>query len=684
MTKQGVIMNDTDPYYRLHRIDVMLNENKIYPLFDKQLDSPQGVNVSWPLGLDLLIALPLKLYNSKSHTEIESFGAIIIPVLSLPLLWCIGWIGTTLVSPLVGLLLGLIVSLSPTLVYQTGIGRLDHHFIEAMLPIVLLMFTLRFNEKRRMYDMGWMIMILGLSPSFNAHEWILAPLLVLGFLFDRKWHLAKSYSRIFFAAAILSVIPLSFSNRFQMGYVAWVSFSWWATWIYLSCGVGFQILDRLVRKNRSRLDSYEIALLVIFIGISSFLTYTSSYMFIQSNLISSVQVATAKVGTMATTLEAKSPFQMEWSLWKNFDFHILAIGLLCFFALMHQRKYFFILGFSIIPFYLGFLQIRFLAMGMSLMILITILFLHLWISKIQIKEIWKKVLLTSICVFLILPFKPILGFSQIGNTHSYFYAVRKFCFFLNNEFKIRNVTKKDQAIIAHWDYGHWLLYYTGLPVVADPFQGPSAMEVLELFTSKGTDQLDQFIKKHPAQFLIIESGAKRSLNWLETTGKTRDTYFEKTAEIAGQEYFKTKPEFDDLFMYRYFFELGRGLDNNHPEHWRLIYISPYPSPQENDISALKVYEHVPGLNLQVTTKTQDTELYLQAEIYERNEGLIFQQVTKGMGKFNWIVPYGEYARGGVKFDGSYTIRNKDGKILRRIHHVTEDMILKGETLKIQL
>ena len=87
MTKEGVILNDTDPYYRLHRIDTMLNENRIYPLHDDHLGSPNGINVPWPLGLDLLIALPLKLYNSKSHAEIESFGAIIIPFLSLPLLF---------------------------------------------------------------------------------------------------------------------------------------------------------------------------------------------------------------------------------------------------------------------------------------------------------------------------------------------------------------------------------------------------------------------------------------------------------------------------------------------------------------------------------------------------------------------------------------------------------------------
>ncbi len=145
-TPNGVIINDTDPYYRLHRIDVMLNENHFYPLHDTHINSPDGRDVSWPLGLDLLVALPLKLYDSKSHAEIESFGAIVIPFLSLPLLWFSGWVGTALGGPLAGLLIGLLISCSSTLLYQTGLGRLDHHFLEASFPVILLMFLLKFLQ----------------------------------------------------------------------------------------------------------------------------------------------------------------------------------------------------------------------------------------------------------------------------------------------------------------------------------------------------------------------------------------------------------------------------------------------------------------------------------------------------------------------------------------------------------
>ena len=237
--------------------------------------------------------------------------------------------------------------------------------------------------------------------------------------------------------------------------------------------------------------------------------------------------------------------------------------------------------------------------------------------------------------------------------------------------------------MAHWDYGHWLLYYTGLPVIASPFQGESAVNVLRLYTSKGTSALEPFIKKYPTRFLVLESGAQRTLSWIETAGENKELYFEKVGEIDGQEQFKTTPIFEDLFMYRFFFELGLGQDNNHPKHWRLIYISPYPSPVEHDISALKVFEHVPGVTFQIHTKRAYSELYLQAEVIERTDALLYQQVAKGKQDFTWTVPYGIYDGGSVKFNGTYVIRDSDGKELYTIKNITEEQVLRGDTVKIQ-
>ena len=320
---------------------------------------------------------------------------------------------------------------------------------------------------------------------------------------------------------------------------------------------------------------------------------------------------------------------------------------------------------------------------MPLMMLISILFLYEWLSKWKRSQTTRNLVLTIICILIIVPFRPYFGFTAIPNTHYFFWPIRTFSQFLNHDFVRRKEVKSNQSILAHWDYGHWLLYYTGLPVISSPFQGSSAMEVLDLFTSKGTKSIDTFIQKYPTRFLILEAGAQRSLNWIETAGKDKNIYFEKIGEVDGQDQFKTTPIFEDLFMYRFFFEMGLDLDNNHPQHWRLIYISPYASPVEKDIPALKVFEYVPGVTIHLHTKKQYAELYIQAEIKQLGEGFLYQQSTKGTHDFTWTVPYGTYDQASVGFDGKYVIRDENGKILHTISEITEKQVLAGDSLKIQ-
>ncbi|MCC7460146.1 MAG: hypothetical protein IT286_02475, partial [Proteobacteria bacterium] len=618
-TRDGVIINDTDPYYRLHRVESMVKTGDAYPLHEKKLNSPEGTSIAWPLGLDILVSIPLKLYNSTSRAEIESFCAVIIPFLSLPLLWFSGWIGTSLGGTLIGILLGLFITCSSTLIYQTGLGRLDHHFIEATSIVMLLMFAHRFMQQKEKYLSIGLILILGLTPSFLAQGWILAPILIIGLLLDKKWDQFHSFSKIFFTSFILSVLCLSFSDRFSEGVIHWVSFSWWAPWTYLCSALFLEMIHLWKYPLAQKIKAYPLILKATFLTLLGFLLYKNPIGFLQTNVSESVDAVFSKKNTLAMTLEARSPFDLNLDQFLHSDTHILILAAVCILYFLYRRKHLFLIGFALFPVVLSFVQIRFMVMSLPLMFLIILLMLKEWILKIPQKA-WKNgVLMTLACFVIIIPFKPFFGFTMIENVHYYFKPIRSFSFFLNQQYKVNNLTKGNDPIIAHWDYGHWLLYYTGLPVIANPFQGASAMEVLELFTSKGTDQFEVFLKKRPAKYMIIESGAQRTLGWIQAVGKDRDLYFEKVENIDGQDHFQTTPIYDDLFMYRYFFELGRGLDNNHPKNWRLIYSSPYPSPGEDGIPALKAFEHVKGLTIQLHSKRPHQKLLVQAEIHEKDD-----------------------------------------------------------------
>ncbi|MEZ4846970.1 MAG: hypothetical protein R2877_08630 [Bdellovibrionota bacterium] len=537
-TKEGVIINDTDPYYRLHRIESMVKTGKPYPLHETKLNSPTGFDVAWPLGLDILISIPLKLYNSTSRAEIESFGAVIIPFLSLPLLWFSGWIGTNMGGALLGILLGLFITCSSTLIYQSGLGRLDHHFIEATLPIMFLMFVHRFLRTKEKYLEIGMILILGLAPSFLAQGWIVAPLLILGLILERKWEAFHDFSKILYASFALSFLCLSFSDRFQDGFIQWNFFSWWAPFIYLLGSFSLEFIFLWMHPQKRKWNGFSLLLKSTFLIVLFFLLYKNSANFIADNISDPFRSIVTKQGTLSITMEARSPFELSFDRMIHSDTLILIFAALGMLYFIFQQSHRFLMGYAMIPILLSFFQIRFMAMGLPLMFLIILLCMKELIDKISWKPWRRGILMALACLVLIVPFKPYFGFTMFENMHFYFKPIRTFCMFLNQQYKDKHQAKGFDPIIAHWDYGHWLLYYTGLPVVANPFQGDSALEVLELFTSKGTDQLEPFLLRHPSKYLVIESGAQRTLGWLQTTGKTRSCILKKWVKSMVKTIFK--------------------------------------------------------------------------------------------------------------------------------------------------
>src|SRR5258708_5402236 len=82
-TDLGFRAANTDTYYRLHRIETMVNQpgffHFMYPLADSSLNFPTGWNVAWPLGLDILFAVPLKWMGVRDAVGISFFSFLVIP-----------------------------------------------------------------------------------------------------------------------------------------------------------------------------------------------------------------------------------------------------------------------------------------------------------------------------------------------------------------------------------------------------------------------------------------------------------------------------------------------------------------------------------------------------------------------------------------------------------------------------
>src|SRR5262249_11211956 len=104
---------------------------------------------------------------------------------------------------------------------------------------------------------------------------------------------------------------------------------------------------------------------------------------------------------------------------------------------------------------------------------------------------------------------PEWSWTHVENTHPFYKAVRGAAQFLTREKKNTPEGIPDRAIVSHWDYGHWLLYYAEIPVVAHPFQDFTAPEALSFFCSTDPDALDSYSKRTPVRYLLLETPTGR-------------------------------------------------------------------------------------------------------------------------------------------------------------------------------
>jgi hypothetical protein len=138
---------------------------------------------------------------------------------------------------------------------------------------MLLMFMHRFFQKKEKYLTLGMILILGLAPSFLAQGWILGPLMLLGLLWDKKWHHLHDFSKILFASFVVSVLCLSLSDRFSSGYFSWISFSWWAPWIYLCSAYFLEVIYIWKYPQHRSINPYAVVLKSLFLLVLLFLLF---------------------------------------------------------------------------------------------------------------------------------------------------------------------------------------------------------------------------------------------------------------------------------------------------------------------------------------------------------------------------------------------------------------------------
>lgn len=595
LTDHGVVLNDTDPYYRLHRIEHIVNENWIYPLKDFRLSYPKGFEVPWPLGLDYAFALPLKILGLTEKIDIEVFSSILIPLLSLPTLWLTVAITTQITNPIGGLVSGLMLSAFENHTYSSEIGRIDHHFLESLFTILCLYLLFLYRRPQKSRSWIWLSVLLGLSPSFWPQAWILGIFLALSLFCDTSQKESRKIEFfILIFASLISLLFLMLSNRFGQGFISYFGFSWISPlvfgWLGLMVGLSY-LLSGNFKKIQWRYASSPI-LYVGAISVFVFAKNPPTFLFHQTQ--TALNALKSSSGTMSITTEAASIFSLPILDWLSFGILPLTLAWVCFIKLIFDRERWWLAGFCAIPLVLSLFQVRFIPLASPVIFLLCTLF-FLELGKIFLKKPWAINLgMVIASMALIVPGKPSLNFTAVENVHPFYRPIRGAARFLDKRLNKDSQIRSHSAIISPWDYGHWFLYYAKLPVVAHPFQDQSSQEVMKLYLSEESNALDEFLKKHPARFLLVEAPTGRIARWFRVLGKDPLPYLEKKQSPETRElYFQGKPDFRRLFVSRFFHRDGRDEHGALPQDWKLIFVSPFASPDDPKSPALKIFEHTP-------------------------------------------------------------------------------------------
>jgi asparagine N-glycosylation enzyme membrane subunit Stt3 len=222
------VLFGTDPWYHLRRIELALHGGFGIPQFDAYVNFPNGATIDWPPGFDVLMAagsLALEPFMPADYGLVGTL-AVMVPVLGAltPLLaMVLAW---RLYGPRAGLWAGLLLALTNAVVSYSSVGRVDHHVVEPLWLLVLLVaYSWSSSAPGNRFRLLVTGAAIGLAPGFwpGAVAFSL-PLFLAWLALGRRDPRAWRDGAFAFASAAVFAAVLSASSRW-----AWAgSFDYYA------------------------------------------------------------------------------------------------------------------------------------------------------------------------------------------------------------------------------------------------------------------------------------------------------------------------------------------------------------------------------------------------------------------------------------------------------------------------
>lgn len=698
----NVLFGGYDDYYHMRRILYTVNHFPSTLWFDSYLNYPHGLAITWPPLWDQMVAAIALALGQHSQHGIELVGAVLPAVIGSTVIVAIYYMVREAFDRRVAILAAFMAALSPDQLRQTMFGLPDHHGLEGLLLVSMVLFlvlALSRKEHRPIF-----IAASGISATGLAYTWLGASAyfaIILAYAaVQMTLDLRNGVSSKDTATTLLAAFGIALILTAPFFSSPWMSPSFFGI---IAVILGILLLFAVSRLLANRGVHWAALPAIIVLIVSAFMLLSqlmsNFWIFSQVNTLvwsgGEYLFSGEMIGKIA---EAEplfaSPDILDTNLDLNLLFSVLGLAVLAVYILrahtdsVRGRLLIFVWAASSLILVVG--QVRFLYVSsIATAVLISILFFKaLDLAEEALAKRDRKQHLTALAIVLFL----ILVIPSVGDVmliSSYKPDItgdwyESLAWLGDNTHATgwyddpSNVP--EYGILCLWDYGNWILYESKRPVVANNFQA-GAYDSAKFYVSEDEADATAILDAHRSKYVMTDydmlySKFQGIASW---SNKNPSDY--QTVETQGAHVTITPlPKLMNTTLAHLYLFNGVGLG-----HFRMIYESSTAPDLEQPMGMVKIFEYVPGALIKVKAgPDQKVGILLNMT---SNQGRPFVYVNEGTyrdGVYEIRVPYStETVRERVHALGTYLVfsGNQKGVKMQDIN-VSESDVLEGRTIGV--
>jgi dolichyl-diphosphooligosaccharide--protein glycosyltransferase len=702
LTENGVLLPGYDEYYHMRRILYTINQFPDTLWFDTYLNYPNGLDITWPPLFDLICATLCLAFgqHSKAGAEmVASFAPMLIGIIAVVVVY---FIMRELFDHKVALLASFMAALAPYYLLYTMFAALDHHCLEVLLSLTMLLFIIMAmsrQEKRHSFA-G----LAGAAMAALAYTWqgaaIYLGILLLYAAVDMTMDLKEGKSCKETATMLLLAFSIAFILVLPFWNSSWLSSSFLGIEAMIIALCIMFALTRIIEKMSISWKAFPLSVLILSLIFALVAQIPGGFFGVGGVVRSGFEYIWG--GGMIGKIGEAEPLIYDAHTFSQVAFSLLglnillslggiAASLMCIRSSTGTKKHgrILLLIWSLITIILTFGQSRFLYIStISMGLLISMLFFYLLdLADSRLKEREHKsprIIAGALLLLLVLPtawvaasfalntppaaagdwHESLVWLKDNSNTTSFFASPQK---------------PAEYSVMSWWDYGNWILYLAERPVVANNFQA-GLEDAAKFYLSESEPEATAALDARGSRYVFADCSLVYGKLASMTTWANEDIGSYMRGIDYGSQYTIIPQErlFNTTLGRLYFFD-GEGTG-----HFRLIYESKTFLGQSPAKSAVKIFEYVPGALIRVRAGP-DHKVGAVLNMTS-NQGRPFVYVNEAEpkdGSFQMRVPYSTESRYGCRAKDPYLVFSGNKDTLKTANlNVSEEDIINGRTIEL--